>query len=221
MAKHGERARTALLDSAEELFALNGIGSVSNRRIAEHAGNSNHSAVSYHFGGRDELLDALVARHTSETRRLRADRVAAMPAEPELVDVLRALVLPTTDTFGGLPVPSWRAGLLQQLRNTPSTAAIVAAASSADPRIAALADRMRVFTAHVPEGILSGRGRILGTMISDVCAEYEAGIREGSYEPNWIGVGHFLTDSAAGLLAAPVTHPADFHTGTAAYAAIL
>lgn len=49
MGSYGDRVRQALLDSAEELFAAHGIDAVSNRRIAEHAGNSNHSAVNYHF----------------------------------------------------------------------------------------------------------------------------------------------------------------------------
>lgn len=58
MGSYGDRVRQALLDSAEELFAAHGIDAVSNRRIAEHAGNSNHSAVNYHFGSRDELIRA-------------------------------------------------------------------------------------------------------------------------------------------------------------------
>ncbi|MCO8277551.1 hypothetical protein M1L60_43930 [Actinoplanes sp. TRM 88003] len=33
------------------------------RQVGEAAGNANHSAVRYHFGGRDGLLRAMISRH--------------------------------------------------------------------------------------------------------------------------------------------------------------
>ncbi|NLU84261.1 helix-turn-helix domain-containing protein [Rhodococcus sp. HNM0569] len=211
MAKHGDRAREALLDAAEELFATHGIDSVSNRRIAEHAGNANHSAVGYHFGSRDGLLRAMVARHTAGTRERRAERAALLPDEPTFADLLGTLILPGTETFASLPVPSWRARFLRQLRNTPSAEAILGS-EAADPLAEQLAGRIGTFTEHIPRNTLVGRGRLLGSMITDVCAEYEAGIAEGVFEPDWTAVGYFLTDAAAGMLSAAVTHPSDFHT---------
>ena len=55
-----EAARNALLDAAERLFAESGVAQVSDRRVAEAAGNTNHSAVRYYFGGREGLLKAMV-----------------------------------------------------------------------------------------------------------------------------------------------------------------
>ncbi len=52
-----ERTRTALIDSAGELFTRYGIDAVSTRAIAERAGE-NIGSIHYHFGGKKGLLQA-------------------------------------------------------------------------------------------------------------------------------------------------------------------
>lgn len=64
---------------------------------------------------------------------------------------------------------------------------------------------------HLDRDVLVGRAWILSRIIFDVCAEYEAGIAVGDREPNWAGLGNFLTDAATGILAAPVSDPSPFH----------
>lgn len=49
-----------LVLAAERLFALRGIDGVSLRQIAAAAGSSNNSAVHYHFGSKDGLIDAIL-----------------------------------------------------------------------------------------------------------------------------------------------------------------
>lgn len=49
-----------LVLAAERLFALHGIDGVSLRQIAASAGSSNNSAVHYHFGSKDGLIDAIL-----------------------------------------------------------------------------------------------------------------------------------------------------------------
>jgi AcrR family transcriptional regulator len=58
---HGPAA-TAMLDAAERLFALKGIDAVSIREIVRAAGQSNPSALHYHFGSREALIGALMER---------------------------------------------------------------------------------------------------------------------------------------------------------------
>lgn len=50
-----------LLLAAERLFALHGIDGVSLRQIAMAAGSANNSAVHYHFGSKDGLIEAILA----------------------------------------------------------------------------------------------------------------------------------------------------------------
>lgn len=210
MGQHGEKARSTLLDSAEELFARFGIDAVSNRRIAEHAGTANHSAVAYHFGGRDELLRALVTRHLEDTNRRREELLAALPADAAMPDLLAAIILPWVEHLGSLPIPSWRARFVHQIRSVPSVHQVLTESAVASPAMEELVARTHAAVGEVPPSVLYGRSSILGSMVLGVCAEYEARIQDGVEEPNWTGVGYFLIDSCVGMLAAPVTHPGNF-----------
>lgn len=201
-----------LLDAAEELFAGYGIDAVSNRRIAEHAGTANHSAVAYHFGGRDDLLRALVTRHARETDRRRTALLATLDDDAGLSDLLACLILPWTDHLASLPVPSWRARFLQQIRSVPSVHPVLAATATASSATDELIGRVQAALGDIPRTVLHGRSWALGNMVLGACAEYEARIQDGVEKANWAGVGYFLIDSCAGMLAAPVTHPGDFLT---------
>lgn len=53
--------RTKILDTAEKLFANNGVAAVSLREINAAAGVS-PSVLHYHFGGRDELVATMLER---------------------------------------------------------------------------------------------------------------------------------------------------------------
>ena len=48
-----------IVRAAERLFALHGIEGVSLRQIGVAAGNGNNSAVRYHFGSKDQLIQAI------------------------------------------------------------------------------------------------------------------------------------------------------------------
>ena len=64
-------AREKILDTAEALFAENGIDAVSLRAVNAAAGVS-PGVLHYHFGGRDKLVEAIIDRRMTplmETRR--------------------------------------------------------------------------------------------------------------------------------------------------------
>ncbi|MCC3274578.1 TetR/AcrR family transcriptional regulator [Arthrobacter sp. zg-Y20] len=210
MGQHGDKARAVLLDAAEELFARYGIDAVSNRRIAEHAGTANHSAVAYHFGSRDELLRTLATRHLEDTNRRRTELLKTLPPDAALPDLLAAMILPWVEHLASLPVPSWRARFVSQIRSAPSVHEVVVSTAVASPVMEELVRRTHAAAGDVAPSVLYGRSSILGGMVLGVCAEYEARLHAGVEEPNWTGVGYFLIDSCAGMLAAPVTHPGDF-----------
>ena len=51
--------RSRLLRAAEQLFADHGVAGTSTRAILREAGQRNESALQYHFGGREGLIEAL------------------------------------------------------------------------------------------------------------------------------------------------------------------
>lgn len=212
MGSYGDQVRQALLDSAEELFATFGVDAVSNRRIAEHAGNANHSAVSYHFGSRDELVRATLMRYADDTRLRRQELVARLGPDSGLRDLLSCLIIPFTDQLAAMPVPSWRARFLRQLRTVPSMVETAAATSIADPLLDELIQRTRACVSAIPDSVITGRSRLLGRMVVDACADYEERLEREPVEPDWTGFGYFLIDACAGMLEAAVTSEGEFLT---------
>jgi len=58
---NGERRRAEIVDAATEVFAAEGFRRLSLRQIAEEIG-TNHVSLKYHFGSKDGLLEAVLAR---------------------------------------------------------------------------------------------------------------------------------------------------------------
>jgi len=88
--------RDLLLAAAEQLFAAEGTAGVSSREIVRAAGVGNASSLQYHFGDRDGLLRAVVAKHDPE---IEARRHALLDAQEtgalsDLRSFAAALVLP-------------------------------------------------------------------------------------------------------------------------------
>ena len=70
--------RRRLLAAAEQLFATRGLG-VSNREIVAAAGQHNQSAITYHFGSRAGLIDAVCEQHEVPIARHRQHLIARLP----------------------------------------------------------------------------------------------------------------------------------------------
>ena len=88
--------RVKLLDAAERLFALTGIGGTSLRAITSEAG-ANLASIHYHFGSKEALLEAVFARRIEPINKERIsllDQTEANAPEPNLEDIIRAFVKP-------------------------------------------------------------------------------------------------------------------------------
>lgn len=96
-ARRGE-ARDQLLDTAEELFASQGVGAVSLRTINAAAGVS-AGVLHYHFGSREVLIAELITRNMNELALRRQQRLEALlvRARPDIRDVIEAMVLPLAE----------------------------------------------------------------------------------------------------------------------------
>ncbi len=67
--------RLALIIAAERIFSEEGISNVSLRRITQAAGARNESAIHYHFGSREGVVQAILDHRTTPVN---ADRVAML-----------------------------------------------------------------------------------------------------------------------------------------------
>lgn len=195
-------ARGELLDAAERLFAQEGIATVSDRRVAEVAGNTNHSAVRYYFEGRTGLLQALVQRHHDAVEPRRRE---LLEGSDSLLDDLRALILPLTEVLAALPVPSWRARFFDQAQHDPATVEIIGESthdgSAAAEIFRSIIDRL----SHLDHEVVMDRARLMTHIIGSACADLEARA-ESAVDPDaWTRAGDFLCDAIAGMLQAPIS----------------
>ena len=93
--------KNRILDAAEALFAEQGIGRTSLRQITTTA-EVNLAAVNYHFGSKDELLDAVYARrlkpmNEERLRRLESLEHAAGEAAVGVAELIEAFVAPALE----------------------------------------------------------------------------------------------------------------------------
>ncbi len=100
----GERARTRILDTAEDLFAQAGPAAVTLRSIAAAAG-VNIAAVNYYFGSKEKLFEEMFLRRIVPLNEERLARLAACMAaadgHPSPEAIVTAFVMPAlqlTDT---------------------------------------------------------------------------------------------------------------------------
>jgi AcrR family transcriptional regulator len=94
--------RERILDSAERLIAEQGYAATSLRQIIA-AAKVNIAAVHYHFGAKEDLLDAVVLRKVAPVNAARMEWLDRVEAEAgagplRIEDVLESFLLPTADT---------------------------------------------------------------------------------------------------------------------------
>src|SRR3979411_328715 len=92
-----DHTRSAILNSAERLYADRGFADVTLRDIVA-AADVNLAAVNYHFGSKDELIAELFVTRSLATNRERLNELKAAEAagggRADIDAILRALVGP-------------------------------------------------------------------------------------------------------------------------------
>jgi AcrR family transcriptional regulator len=86
-----------LLDAAARLFAERGIENVAVAEIVRAAGQRNASAVNYHFGTRDDLLHAVLARHVPVLAGRRRELLDVARTVGDVRSAAEAIVRPVTE----------------------------------------------------------------------------------------------------------------------------
>lgn len=97
-----DRGKRELLEAAELLIATRGY-EVPLRDIAVAAGHRNNSAVQYHFGNRQGLIAAIVARRLDPMEVERSRMLKALAEERKNTstrDLIKVLVLPILEMKG-------------------------------------------------------------------------------------------------------------------------
>ena len=117
--------KTQILDAAEILFVEKGFEGASLRSVVAKA-DVNIAAVHYHFGSKESLIQAVLARRLEPINRERLERLAILrkdspKGELQLEDVLRALFEPALRMAGsGAPGSNDIVRLIGRIFSEPS-----------------------------------------------------------------------------------------------------
>lgn len=101
----GSKTRERILDTAEELFATQGISGTSLRALTR-AADVNLAAVHYHFGSKEGLLDAVVERRGGPINQERIDaldRLESDAAPPTVEAILQAFLMAGVEQYRQMP----------------------------------------------------------------------------------------------------------------------
>lgn len=200
----GEETRERLLDAAERLFAEQGLG-VSSRQIGEAAGQANNSVVAYHFGGREELVAALLRRHAPELERRRQARVARLAGSRRLRDWLEALVLPMAEYLAERGPHTYLARLLAQLLTDPGMQALANRVWLESPSLAAVTASLRALVPPLPREVFEERAGMTIALVTHAFAEREHALHRGlaAHRRSWVEAAEGIADALVGLWRAP------------------
>ena len=203
-----------LLRTAERLFALRGIDAVSMRRICAEADQRNNTALQYHFGDKQNLIEAILAERmgaNDERRQAMLERIRRDACEDDLHRLVEALVAPFThqlfDDDGGRYYVRFSA----QLFSRGDAIELLAEQRPWAEAFHAIVDLIRTRLSHVPEAVIAGRLNLLANQLVHATAAKEYELVESGAKLRAKSVERFtadLVDYMVGGLTAPVTSDA-------------
>jgi AcrR family transcriptional regulator len=175
--------RNKLIRTAERLYAEQGLASVSVRKIAIAAGQRNKSAVQYHFTSRDELIKAILARHTAAIEKHRIVMVEALDASrvPSFEERMACLIMPTVEHHIELGTPSWYGRFLAQILVEPALREHVMRAHLNTPSVRRL-NELGHLGRRVCES-LPAASEMIRQFAVHMCAELEYDLAHGRIAP--------------------------------------
>lgn len=199
--------RERILDAAERLFAEHGVHEVSNRQVAEAAGQGNTAVVGYHFGTKTDLVRAIVRRHSATIERAREEMVARVEGSRDLRDWLECLVRPTFDHLATLGAPTWYARFGAQVITDPALREIIVDEHLGSPVLLRILERLHACLPSLPPAVFRERGDIARHLLVDVPAERERALAEvtSTARATWADAATGLVDVLVGVWLAPVT----------------
>lgn len=203
-----EATQELILDTAERLFAENGIYTVSNRQIAEAAGQGNTAVVGYHFGSRNDLIRALVNRFHLGIEPLREQMLEEISGSTNIRDWLDCQVVPITSRFDALGSPTWFARFGAQLMTDPELRNLLFEESWREsPSLQQTLDGVLKCLPYLPVQVQPERTDCAAFLIIQMCAQRERALADGStlIRSTWAEMATGLVDLLVGMWTAPVT----------------
>ena len=204
--------RLQLIATAERLFAEQGINAVSVRKIAAEAGQRNSNAVRYHFGSKQDLVDAIFEHRMAPLNAHRSrliDTFDGLGRARDPYALAEAFVLPLAALLDGA-VGSWYLRFCVQSAYTlhPDVATLTADSWEVRPStrgLKTLRERTIGLLSDLPPGVAVDRWGHFTGFLTHALADREA--RQYAGPAHVLGSTELfvagLVDAAVAILTAP------------------
>jgi AcrR family transcriptional regulator len=197
-----------MIRAAERLFGERGIAAVSLREVAAEAGQRNNSAVTYHFGSRRGLVDAVFRFRMARIDERRRAMVAALDPEgrpDDLRGLLEALVYPLSESIGEDGGRSWYARFLRQVLLDPEFDALAPSRVDVSRGLATIVDRLHGQLRTLPAPLRDERLALALKLVVNALADHEALLASSRATTPTSLLAADLVDVAVAVLAASVS----------------
>lgn len=201
--------RTAIIEAAEALFAEYGLHGASFRQISEAAKQKNASAIQYHFGSRDQLVEAVFEnrmRYVNPKRLVLLDEVRPTGGTEEARALVSTWVWPLAEELRPREEGNHYVQFMARAMREKQLVIQLAPAGLMTGWFLA-AERLKQLMSHVPEEVI--RTRLLAA--SDQCvnclAAFEA--EQAGASPDFELQVETLIDMITAGLMAPMSEASE------------
>ena len=205
-----QTTKEKLILAAEKMFALEGIEGVSLRRISASSGQRNNSALQYHFGNREVLLEAILAHRMEGINQRRCQMLAELDQSGGSEDI-RAIVAVVVYPFIEqicISRESYYVGFLSRYYSYAEPGEIFKAQKPWMSGLMAINERLQSLLRDTPPEVLAQRLTLMGALSIHSIADFEQRVRQSAgvvdYSPSEV-FASVLVDFIHGGLVAPVT----------------
>ncbi len=198
-----------MIDAAERIAAEHGLAALTVQAVQKMAGQRNKSAVQYHFGGRQGLVNALLEARMGPANRRRTSMLLAMDNDPSSRDLVEVLVRPFIESVLSRQPSYWARFLIQALNDPTTGLTALEAVDDEAFRIAQL--RLADGLDHLPAETRTLRVQSMFGYVCVVLAAYEVGVLPPAFTGDALTAE--LIDACCGLLGI-LSAPASAHPGT-------
>ncbi|MFJ9363346.1 TetR family transcriptional regulator [Nocardia sp. NPDC101769] len=201
-------ARERIILAAEQLIAERGQA-VPLRDIAAAAGQRNNSAIQYHFGSRDGLIEAVVEHRlaTLEVRRLELLAEQAGTGATGVHDLLEALVIPMLELSDRHGINHY-ARFLEQIHTHRAVTDVANLESARRTSVRVIMQQLDRELTDLPKPLRLRRLRALPTVLFALLADHERAVEAGRVASGDVAAWGEIVDMLAGVLTAPVVERA-------------
>ncbi len=172
-----------LIVTAERLYAEHGIDAVSARQIAEAAGQKNSSAVNYHFGGKQQLLTAIIdyrVKPMARTRQMALGTLKAQGKQKDLKALVTALVQPYAEQLLYPAEENHYVLLASQLCTRQQGIDLLRSVPGWSAAIDELTHLILAVLGDLPANIAAERLKMMGVQINHTIAHWDLNRRRDS-----------------------------------------